>query len=187
MNSHGVYFYEDDTFLIDNVADFTRRGLEQQETVIVVATEQHRDDLKTKLTEDVIGLWAPIGGKYVTLDASATLALFLRDGWPDESLFLKVIGQIIASAAGKAPVRIYGEMVAVLWAEGNHLAAIHLERLWNKLASQRHFSLLCGYPASAFQGANMDFAFQDVCDCHSQIKGSRLSGGLHESVSDRKV
>jgi hypothetical protein len=173
--NHGVYFYEDDTFLIDNVAGFAREGLERQETVIIVATEQHRSDLATNLTEDLQGLWAATLGNYVTLDASTTLGLFMQNGWPDEGLFLKVIGQIIQSARGNKPVRIYGEMVAVLWAEGNALAAIHLERLWNKLGSQRNFTLLCGYPSSAFQGANMDFAFQDVCACHSQIEGFRSS------------
>ena len=173
--NHGVYFYEDDTFLIDNVAGFAKEGLERQETVIIVATEQHRSDLETKLTEDLHGLWAPTSANYVTLDASSTLGLFMRNGWPDEGLFLKVIGQIIQSAPDYKPLRIYGEMVAVLWAEGNALAAIHLERLWNKLGSQRNFTLLCGYPSSAFQGADMDFAFQDVCACHSQTKGSRSS------------
>lgn len=172
---HGVYFYEDDTFLIDSVADFTKEGLERQETVIIVATEQHRGDLKTKLTENLVGLWAPTPSNYVTLDASTTLGLFMRNGWPDEGLFLKVIGQIIQSAGRGKPVRIYGEMVAVLWAEGNTLAAIHLERLWNKLASQQDFRLLCGYSASAFQGQEMDYAFEDVCSCHSQIKGARTS------------
>jgi hypothetical protein len=171
--NHGVYFYEDDTFLIDNVADFAKEGLERQETVIIVATDQHRGDLKTKLTEDLVGLWAPMARHYVTLDASTTLGLFMRNGWPDEEVFLKVIGQIIQSAGGSKPVRIYGEMVAVLWAKGNVLAAIHLERLWNKLARQQNFTLLCGYPSTAFQGANMDFAFQDVCGCHSHIRGSR--------------
>ena len=53
----------------------------------------------------------------------------MRNGWPDEGLFLKVIGQIIQSAGGGKSLRISGEMVAILWAEGNALAAIHLERL----------------------------------------------------------
>ena len=172
---HGVYFYEDDTFLIDSVADFAKEGLERQETVIIVATEQHRGDLKTKLTEDLVGLWALTSENYVTLDASATLVLFMRNGWPDEGLFIKVVGQIIQSAGSGRPVRIYGEMVAVLFAGGNVLAAIQLERLWNKLASQQDFTLLCGYPASAFPGPEMDFAFEDVCSCHSQIKGLRAS------------
>jgi hypothetical protein len=171
--NHAVYFYEDDTFLIDNVASFAKEGLEGQETVIIVATEQHRGDLRNKLTEDLVGLWAATAGNYVTLDASETLDLFMRNGWPDEELFLKVVGQIIHSVGGNKPVRIYGEMVAVLWAEGNALAAIHLERLWNKLASRRNFTLLCGYSSSAFQGQDMDFAFEDVCACHSQVKGVR--------------
>jgi len=173
MNNHAVYFYEDDTFLIDNVVHFVTQGLEQQESVIIVATDLHRDELKTRLMEAaMIGLWAPKAVNYVTLDASATLQLFMRNGWPDEHLFLKVIGQIIESVARRNPVRIYGEMVAVLWAEGNHLAAIQLERLWNKLGKQRDFSLLCGYPSSAFQGPDMNLAFKDICACHSQIDGA---------------
>lgn len=173
MKNHSLYVYDDDTFLIKNVVQFVKKGLEQQETVIIVATDQHRDELKRVLmAEEQIGLWARNVGTYNTLDASATLALFMRNGWPDEHLFLKVIGHIIASAAGATRVRIYGEMVAVLWAEGNPLAAIHLERLWNKLGAQRDFSLLCGYPSSAFQGGDMDFAFREVCVCHSKIESN---------------
>jgi hypothetical protein len=170
MNSHAIGLYEDDTFLIDNVAHFVKKGLEQKETVIVVATAEHREDLRNKLmAENVIGLLAPAGTNYWTLDASTTLSLFLIDGWPDGRMFLKVIGQMIESATRGAPVRIYGEMVAVLWAEGNHRAAIRLEELWNKLATQREFSLLCGYPSFAFRDPDMKASFQEVCACHSQI------------------
>lgn len=173
MNSHVVYFYEEDIFWIENVANFVKRGLEQQETVIVIATAEHRTDLKTKLlAENVIGLLAPRGGNYVTLDASTTLSLFTPNDWPDERLFLTVMGQIIGSLTSREPVRIYGEMVAVLWAEGRHMAAIRLEELWNKLAVQRDFSLLCGYPSFALQGADRA-SVQDICACHSQIMGSR--------------
>ena len=128
MASHAVHFYEDDAFLIENVAHFVRTGLEQGETVIVVATEEHRSDLKTRLLSDgMIGLASPADARYLTLDAAATLPLFLLNDWPDERLFLKVMGQIIASSANQGPVRIYGEMVAVLWAQGKHKAAIRLE------------------------------------------------------------
>ena len=86
-----MYFYEDDAFLIDNVAHFVEQGLKQQETVIVVATEQHDGDLKEKLLDEMISLSALRGASYVTLDASATLSQFMRKGWPDERMFLKVI------------------------------------------------------------------------------------------------
>jgi hypothetical protein len=178
MTNHAVYFYEDDAFLIDNVARFVKTGLARQETVIVVATEEHRIDLRARLMEeDVIGLASPTDARYVTLDAASTLALFMLNDWPDERLFLKVIGQIIASSAHETPVRIYGEMVAVLWAGGKHRAAIRLEELWNRLAQERDFSLLCGYPASTVADQEVCSALARVCDCHSQVTGCLPSKG----------
>jgi hypothetical protein len=175
MNGHGVYFYDDNTFLIDRVADFVKNGLERQETVIVVATEEHRLDLKTRLIADrVIGYASPTDARYLTLDASATLSLFMLDEWPNEHLFLKVIGQIISSSALNTPVRIYGEMVAVLWAQGQHRAALRLEELWNTLAMQLDFSLLCGYPSSAFEGADQSSGLLQVCGCHTEVTGGRI-------------
>ena len=177
MANHSVYFYEDDAFLIDNVTQFVKHGLERNETVIVVATEEHRIDLKARLiAENTIGLSSPSDARYLTLDAASTLSLFMLDDWPDERLFFKVIGQIIASCAGQTPVRIYGEMVAVLWAQGKHRAAIRLEELWNALARQREFSLLCGYPASAVQQLALASALEEVCACHSQVTGRGAEG-----------
>ena len=172
MNSHAVYFYEDDAFLIENVARFVKTGFERQETVIVVATEEHRIDLRARLMEeDVIGLASPTDARYVTLDAASTLALFMLNDWPDDRLFLKVIGQIISSSAHESPVRIYGEMVAVLWAEGKHRAAIRLEELWNRLAQERDFSLLCAYPTSPVADPEVCSALAQVCKTHSQVTG----------------
>jgi hypothetical protein len=176
MTDHAVYFYEDDAFLIDNVAHFVKAGLHKDETVIVVATEDHRIDLKARLTaENVIGLSAPADARYLTLDAASTLSLFMLNDWPEERLFLKVIGQIISASAQDRPVRIYGEMVAVLWAHGKQQAAIRLEQLWNTLAAQQQFSLLCGYPASEFEHAALIPALEEVCACHSHVTGRRTS------------
>jgi MEDS: MEthanogen/methylotroph, DcmR Sensory domain len=173
MKTHGVYFYEDDTFLVDKVAQFVKNGLERQETVIVIATAEHRTDLETKLMADnLIGLSASTGGHYLTLDASATLSLFTLNGWPDGRLFLKVMGQFIGSAPPGTGIRIYGEIVGALWAEGKYRAAIRLEELWNKFALHHDFSLLCGYPSLAFQDPDHALALEDVCACHGEITGS---------------
>ena len=75
MNSHVVYFYEEGVFWIENVANFVKKGFEQEETAIVITTAEQRADLITKLLADnVIGLLAPRGGNYVTLDASTTVS-----------------------------------------------------------------------------------------------------------------
>ena len=66
-------------------------------------------------------------------------------------------------------MRIYGEMVAVLWDQGNVAAAIELERLWNDLAIRHPFSLLCAYPTSAFHTDAGAEQFLQVCAQHSAV------------------
>ena len=77
--------------------------------------------------------------RYVPLDAAETLEKFMLDGMPDAALFTEIIGGVLGQAAaaaeGKNPrVAAFGEMVALLWAEGNAQAAVRLEQLWNELA-----------------------------------------------------
>ena len=68
-------------------------------------------------------------------------------GKPDPMLFETTIGSILEWAArGGRRVRVFGEMVAVLWAAGNVTGALALETLWNDMASNRQFFLLCAYP-----------------------------------------
>jgi hypothetical protein len=43
-------------------------------------------------------------------------------------------------------VRVFGEMVSLLWDAGLIDAAVELEVLWNELGVQYPFSLLCAYP-----------------------------------------
>ena len=66
-------------------------------------------------------------------------------------------------------VRAFGEMVALLWAQGNQAGAIRLEELWNDLARTHLFSLLCGYPMNAFSRQNDVPPFSEVCTCHSRV------------------
>ncbi|MDP9275804.1 MAG: MEDS domain-containing protein [Chloroflexota bacterium] len=47
-------------------------------------------------------------------------------------------------------MRVFGEMVALLWAEGDRNGALVLEELWNDLTRRLSFPLLCAYPASFF-------------------------------------
>lgn len=172
MERHRVYFYEEDSSLKDPIAEFVKQGLQQDETVIVIASDQRRFDLKTRLQADnVIGLGAPNDGHYVTLDASTTLSLFMRNGLPDERLFFSVVGQMIGSTETNAGVRIYQEITAILLAGQDYLVGLHLERLWANLVNNRGHSLLCGYPASAFKGADTEYFLTEICGCHSESIG----------------
>ena len=65
-------------------------------------------------------------------------------------------------------VRAYGEMVDLLWQEGNHEAAIVVEQYWNDLANLYRYSLLCGYSIKEFEDEAGKEAFSKVCGCHSR-------------------
>jgi hypothetical protein len=64
-------------------------------------------------------------------------------------------------------VRGYGEMVDLLWKEGNTDGAIALEKLWNELAHQYSFSLLCAYAVDDCLKEAQTAAFKRMCDQHS--------------------
>jgi diguanylate cyclase (GGDEF)-like protein len=72
-------------------------------------------------------------------------------GRPDPVRFRETTGAVMDRAAkrGRA-TRVYGELVALLWGDGDRTSALALEDLWNDLAQLRTFSLLCADPSRAF-------------------------------------
>lgn len=169
-HSHFVEFYETDAFLAGSVRDFLAPGLLAGDTVVVVATDAHHGSFDRTLTEAGIDLPdARRRGQFIALDASQTLEKFMVDGVPDAARFRATIGQLISPPEGGCDVRIYGEMVAVLWNEQNLTAAIALESLWNDLATTNPFSLFCAYPMRAFATDASTEAFRRICAQHSEV------------------
>jgi signal transduction histidine kinase/CheY-like chemotaxis protein len=170
-SDHFVQFYETDGFLLNSLKGFVGAGLSAGEAVIVVATKEHREGLDELLKASGLDVFtARATGQYVSLDARETLSRFMVDGQPDPSLCFEVIGKIITHAAeGRPRVRIFGEMVALLWAEGNCDAAIRLEELWNNLGKIHPFSLFCAYTMSGFNGEEFVERLGNVCAGHSRV------------------
>src|SRR6267143_337142 len=92
------------------------------------------------------------------------------DGTPDPERFANTIGPVIKTARGdNRRVLAFGEMVALVWAEGNRDAAIRLEELWNDLARKETFALLCAYPISHFDDAGHAKPFADINAAHTSV------------------
>ena len=47
--SHAVQFYQEDIYLIDAVSAFIEAGFQEKATSIVIATPQHREELRARL------------------------------------------------------------------------------------------------------------------------------------------
>jgi signal transduction histidine kinase len=168
---HAVQFYERESYLLDSVSEYIGSALRSASAGIMIATAQHRDGVAQRLHSrglDLIG--ASAQGRFVALDARDTLNAFLVDGWPDPARFDDVIGSLIAKTRERTPkVHAFGEMVALLWAEGNREAAIRLEELWNELGTRQPFSLLCAYPIEAFDDTTHAMPFKQMTATHSQV------------------
>ena len=170
-HSHVVGFYETEVFLVDSVRDFVAPGLLAGDAAIVVATASHRHLFGRALMETGIDLdEAQRCGRYVALDASEALSTFMVGCMLDRARFRATIGELVARAAeGPRDVRIYGEMVAVSWDQGNVAAALTLEDLWNDLGTIHPFSLFCAYPIHAFDTEASAEPFQTICRQHSRV------------------
>lgn len=170
-HEHFVQFYEQDAFLVDSMAEFIGTGLRCGERAIVIATPAHREALENRLRNGGIDPDAArLDGRYRPLDAADTLSTFMVDGWPDEQRFRDVVGGLVARVTeGGRGLRAFGEMVALLWAEGNGAAAVRLEEIWNALGETYVFSLFCAYPMNGFSGEANGRPFLRVCDTHSRV------------------
>jgi len=156
---HEVKYYEHSGSLVSRVADFLAPAIVANEAAVVIATPKHADLIDIELLARGIDIEAARrDGRLVGLDAVETLKSFMVGDQPDERRFVTVVGGTIESARlrAKAPiVRAFGEMVAVLWAQGHLAAALALEDVWNELLGHHPFSLLCGYPLPGLTEADL--------------------------------
>jgi hypothetical protein len=169
MSEHCVHYYDDDAELVGVVVEYVAAGLAAGERVIVVATSAHLGAIERGLAPRVDVRAARARGLLQTPDAARTLALFLVDGVPDPELFETHVARRVTDALRDGtPVRAFGEMVALLWEQGNVVGVVQLERLWNDLLLRESFSLCCAYHVSALSGASLA-EINRVCHEHSVV------------------
>src|SRR5471030_267356 len=145
--SHLCQFYsaDDGASLAKNVATYIADGIANSSTVIVVCTEENKGAFCRELTKMGIDVQRRVGA--IFLDAHDMLDQFMVDGYPDAARFEAHIGSLVRDAfVPNCGLRVYGEMVGVLWSAGQHSAALRLEQLWNTLQRDVPFRLYCGYP-----------------------------------------
>lgn len=173
---HVVQIYETQEVFLDTLVDFVGNGVNAGESVIVIATKEHLEALQERLSAHTLKVHSLISEmQYIPLEADETLSKFMVNGSPDEDRFIEVISDVLNNARKKnRQVRAFGEMVALLWADGNHAATVALEHMWNRFIERECFCLFCAYPKSGFtQDART--ALRKICGSHSKL----ISGEVH--------
>lgn len=150
---HACQLYDSDAELIDTLTGYVGGALWNGESVIVVASHAHTDALEARLRESGLDLgFLRNNQRYVPASAESTLAHISVDGMPEEGRFSAAVDELLERAGGaRRRVRIFGEMVALLWQRRQFEAALHLEQLWNRYLEGRALPLLCAYPRHDFK------------------------------------
>lgn len=174
FSAHAVQFYDDDNFLCEVIADFVAEGLANGDPVIVIPTSERAEALKAELTERGVDIGRALEeDRFRLLDAQETLAEFMRGPMLVEEQCRQVLDRIINGvepvAAEGRPVRVFGEMVDVLWRSGNPVAAIRLESIWNAALHRVPVSLLCAYAMDNFNRSVHEKAFDELCSQHTRV------------------
>jgi hypothetical protein len=171
---HAVQFYSNEACLYSTVATFVGEGFLSGEPAIVIATEPHTKGILEALTARFIDVAAALrAGDLVLLDAGATLTALMVDGAPSREFVTHHVGAVLERTRGgrrRTSIRVYGEMVDLLWNTGRAQAALELEMLWNELAAHYAFSLLCGYSIGNFYKQTAQF--HEICSQHSHVLGA---------------
>jgi PAS domain S-box-containing protein len=172
---HSVQFYEEDSYLLEGLSRFIGAAILADDAGLIITTKSHRDGLFARLRSRGLDLKLAMSeGRFLSFDAAETLTKFMVDGVPNPALFTEVAGNLIARLAltesGKTRrVAVFGEMVALLWADGLFEAAIQLEQLWNQLARTHSFQLHCAYPLNQFSKEEDGQKIQEICAKHSHV------------------
>ena len=167
---HFVQIYDDEKTFLDTLQTFVSTGLQADECVVVIATGWHVKALNARLESSGVDWAAALDeSRYIVRDAETTLSNLTDSGWPSEDSFERLIEEIIEEAAcSDRSVRAFGELVALLWAEGNHAGTLRLESLWTRYCKKHSFALFHAYPKYGFTDFHLK-SLHDICDLHSQV------------------
>lgn len=155
MGDHLLRFNgRDDRELVSDIAEYVADGLRPHQCAIVIAIEAHRIALVEELERRGRDTSREIArGRLTLLDAEESLSRFMRNRRPDSERFYQHVGALLQNKLKRRKyrhVRVYGEMVGLLWESRRFRAAYALEDLWNGLQQEFAFSLYCGYPIDVF-------------------------------------
>ncbi|MBV8030019.1 MAG: MEDS domain-containing protein [Betaproteobacteria bacterium] len=189
-NGHIVQLYQDDEFYGEAITHFAAEGLTRGESIILVATAPHWQNISGRLRSrgfDLDRLFRD--GQLTLLDADETLPKFMADNLPDGSIFKPLAKRTIAQAraGGKFPrVRWWGEMVNCLYVAGNGQGSHRLEQFFDEVAHEENIAIFCSFLMDKFDPKIYAHAFGNVCSTHSHVIPAS-DYALHRMIINRAL
>ena len=185
---HVCQLYPTDVTLLNALETFVGSGLRHGESVIVIATAGHLHALEQRLRS---GGWLDIDrarweDRYIAILAQETLQKIMINDWPDAELFEETVMHLVKRARGKQrrEARIFSEMVALLWGQGNASAMHRLEHFWNELVQRERLPIFCAYPRWGF-GEDAQATVRQICAAHDKVLPDPMASVMAKVVQLR--
>jgi hypothetical protein len=185
---HIVQLYQDQQFLNRAVCRFAAGAIANGEGVILVPTAAHWDAFRPRLEAEGVDVnGAQARGQLTVVDADDLLPRFMRDTMPDAPVFLGLAADVIANARGQErypKVRWWGEMVNVLWEQGNVAASMSLEDQFDRLAKHHEIAIFCSFVMDNFSSEVHSRLLPRLGQNHSHLIPVEDYARLERAVGD---
>jgi hypothetical protein len=172
MRDHVVHFYEPGAPEFESsIAAFIADALYEGDVALVIAPVERLNAVHNTLEARGIDCREAVKrGRMEFLEAHETLDKFMYAGRPEPAAFDRTVGEKVREMLSRryaGALHAYGEMVGVLWNDGNDVGAIELEHLWNQLLADMPVSLYCGYPMDGFDQPVWTDTMEGVLAAHT--------------------
>jgi hypothetical protein len=170
---HAVQFYSGEDFFLDSGARFISTALGAGNSAMIIATQVHRDGIVERLKALGVDTEGAVRkGRYVTVEPTQLIVQLVVDGQLSRIRFDEFLHQFMlplraAAESERQLVAVFGEVVGMLWANGEAETAIKLEHFWNELSSQGSYCLRCLYPIASFSDPAQSELFMKLCAEHA--------------------
>jgi hypothetical protein len=185
---HIVQLYQDEQFLRRAVCRFAAGAIANGEGVILVPTSAHWEAFRPRLEAEGVDINdAQTRGQLTVVDADELLPRFMRDAMPDAPVFLGLAADVIAKTRGgdRYPkVRWWGEMVNVLWEQGNVAASMSLEDQFDRLAKHHEIAIFCSFIMDNFNSEVHSRLLPRLGQNHSHLIPVEDYARLERAVGD---
>jgi len=169
-SDHFLQLYEDDEIFLDGLEAYVCAGIAKSESVIIIATTEHLSALEKRLINYYNLNKLIIQKHYMPIDVEVILDKILINSQIDAALFNTEMSNLMKSINRDSnnTIRVFGEIVAVLWGQGNRKAVYELEKLWHEYCKKEKICLYCAYPKAGFIQDSIQ-SVQHICDCHNNL------------------
>ena len=185
---HIVQLYQDQDFLNGAVCRFVNAGLANGEGIILVSTLTHWSAFRPRLEAQGVDVHAARErGQLTVVDADELLPRFMRDAMPDSHVFNGVFADVVRQARAKGSyqkVRVWGEMVDVLWERGDVTASMNLEDLFDQLGKKIDVAIFCSFLMDNFNGDVQAHMLPRLGTNHSHLIPVEDYARLEHAVGD---